>query len=69
MVGELGWGPALEAGAASLGLSPPNLPPPIKKNGFWSSHYGSEVTNLTSIHEDLGLIPGLTQWVKELALP
>ena len=25
--------------------------------------------NLTRIHEDVGLILGLTQWVKELALP
>ena len=26
------------------------------------------VKNLTSIHENVGLTPGLTQWVKDLAL-
>ena len=34
-----------------------------------SSHCGSVVTNSTSIHEDVGLIPGLSQWVKDPALP
>ena len=27
------------------------------------------VKNLTSIHENRGLVPGLTQWVKDLVLP
>ena len=34
-----------------------------------SSHHGSVVTNLTNIHGDMGLIPGLAQWIKDPALP
>ena len=34
-----------------------------------SSHRDSVEMNLTSIHEEAGLIPGLDQWVKDLVLP
>ena len=33
-----------------------------------SSHGGSAVMNLTSIHENMSFIPGLAQWVKDLEL-
>ena len=34
-----------------------------------SSCSGSGEVNLTRNHEDAGLIPGLTHWLKDLALP
>ena len=34
-----------------------------------SSHRGSVVTNLTRVHEDGSLIPGLAHWVKDPLLP
>ena len=39
-----------------------------KKYTFGSSHCEAVETNLTRNHEDAGLIPGLTQWVKDPAL-
>ena len=33
-----------------------------------SSHHGSVVMNLTSIHEDTGSIPGLAQWVMDTGI-
>ena len=33
-----------------------------------SSYCGSVEMNLIGIHEDVGLTPGLAQWVKDLAL-
>ena len=40
----------------------------IKSLYSGSSHHGSRETNLTSIHEDTGSVPGLPHWVKNLAV-
>ena len=40
-----------------------------KKENKGISIVAQQVKNLTSFHGDVGLIPGLAQWVKDLVLP
>ena len=40
----------------------------FKKSFGWVSHLGSAVMNPASIHEDVGSILNLAQWIKDLAL-
>ena len=55
-----------------LPLKPPSVvhpPTQIQQLTSGSSHCGSAAMNLTSIHGDASLIPGLAQWSKDPALP
>ena len=40
-----------------------------RKNESWSSYCGAVETNQTSIHENVDLIPGNAQGVRDPALP
>ena len=40
----------------------------MKKQDPWSSCFDTVEMNLTVIHKDADLIPGLTQWVGDQAL-
>ena len=41
----------------------------ICKKNIWSSCCGTLEMDLTGIYKDVGSIPGLTQWFKDLVLP
>ena len=59
LIRPLAWEPPCATGAA---LEKGKKTTGISDMSKWSM-------NLTSIHEDAGMIPDLAQWVKDLALP
>ena len=80
-IGDWGSGPPplpwSSTACLSIRLQEPLIPSPTQqlearvpsnKLGSGRPVTAQRVTNPTSIHEDSGLIPGLAQWVKDLAL-
>ena len=69
-------GPCAKVGNTFHFQTPPSIKKKTQKSvlcincACWgSSHCGTAETNPTSYHEDVGSIPGLTYWVKDLVLP
>ena len=77
ILGQGEWEQLSPRGAGlSKGLGNPQWVPSIREREAgtgskeWkSSHHGSAVMNLTSIHDYASSIPGLPQWVKDPSLP
>ena len=41
----------------------------LRSSALWSSYHGTAEMNLTRNHKVSGSIPGITQWVADLAWP
>ena len=68
LTGPLAWEPPYAAGAA-LKSKKEDKPKTEPTKEYKEFPLGAAETNPTRNHEVVGLIPGLTQWVKDLTLP
>ena len=58
----------IELTSLNITLRKKNLQPPAKNHDQGVPVMAQWLTNPTCIHEDVGSIPGLTQWVKDPVL-